>query len=106
MTTAKTIREVENMKIINKKQAVEKILAEHKKIFGVTFIKKDGSERDMVCRLGVKKGVTGEGMNYDPALHALLPVFDMTKDAFRMIQLKTITRLTINGKNYRVKQTA
>jgi len=68
--------------------------------FSVQFIKKNGDVRDMVCRLGVKKGVTGEGMKYDPSdvkYGGLLPVFDVQKNAFRMINLSTITKLQIKG---------
>jgi hypothetical protein len=66
-------------------------------IFSVEFIKKDGTVRNMVARLNVKKGVNGNGMSYDPIAKGLLPVWDMQKNAFRMIQLKTVTKLQIKG---------
>jgi hypothetical protein len=67
------------------------------KIFTATFIKKDGTVRVMNCRRGVKKGVTGAGMNYDPYEKNLLPVYDMQKGGFRMININTITELKGNG---------
>jgi hypothetical protein len=69
--------------------------------FGVQFIKKDGSKRDMTCRLGVRKGVKGTGMAYDPFSKGLVPVYEPGKDDFRMVNLKTITRLIVNGEVYR-----
>ena len=66
-------------------------------IFSVEFVKKDGSLRKMVCRLGVKKGVKGVGMSYDPTEKGLLCVYDMQKLAFRMISLKTIIKIQIKG---------
>ena len=57
----------------------------------------DGSERTMVARLNVKKGVKGTGMAYNPIEKGLLPVWDMQKNAFRMINLKTVTELKIKG---------
>lgn len=66
-------------------------------IFSCHFIKKDDTLRKMVCRLGVKKGVKGVGMAYDPTEKGLLCVYDMQKLAFRMINLKTIKRLQIRG---------
>jgi len=66
-------------------------------IFSCHFIKKDGSLRKMVCRLGVQKGVKGVGMSYDPTEKGLLCVYDMQKLAFRMINLRTIVRLQIKG---------
>ena len=64
-------------------------------IFRVDFIKKDGSYRKMLARLGVSKGITGKGMSYNPLDYDLLPVFDMTKLAFRMINFRTIQTLPV-----------
>ena len=95
---------------------MRKLITDSKgKVFVVEFIKKDGSLRRMNCRLGVKIGVTGEGMSYDPKEFDLIPVYDMQKvdenfnekagketaGAFRMINLQTIKYLKINGKEYR-----
>ena len=61
------------------------------KIFSVSFIKKDGTERTMVCRLGVQKHLTaGKNVN-DPSQH--LTVFDMHKKAYRNVALGTIYQL-------------
>ena len=79
-------------------QVLNKIKNSEGKIFNVIFIKKDGSLRSMNCRLGVKKGVKGIGLKFDPLLKGLLPVFDMQKNDFRMINLKTIQRLRIAGR--------
>ena len=66
-------------------------------IFSIEFIKKDGTVRNMVARLNVKKGVNGKGLSYDPIAKGLLPVWDLQKNAFRMINLKTVTKLQIKG---------
>jgi len=68
----------------------EQILATKGKIFSVTFIKKDGTERKMVCRTGVKKGIKGVGLKFKPIDYDLMVVFDMHKKAFRMINLSTV----------------
>lgn len=70
------------------------------KIFSVTFRKKNGEMRDMVCRTGVKKGVTGKGMNYCPVSKGLLSVYDMQAKGFRIVNLNTLTRLKIDGKEF------
>jgi hypothetical protein len=62
-------------------------------MFYVTFIKKDGSLRRMVARLGVRKGVKGVGMSFSPSDRGLMVVFDMHKREFRMINLNTIVEL-------------
>ena len=81
----------------NFKETLEKIQKAENTIFSVTFTKKDGTVRTMVARLNVKKGVKGTGMAYNPIEKGLLPVFDMQKKGFRMINLKTVTELTIKG---------
>jgi hypothetical protein len=64
------------------------------KIAGVTFIKRsDGSLRHMLCRTGVRKGVTGRGAAYDPASKGLLTVFDMEKEAFRTIPAENVVEV-------------
>jgi len=71
------------------------------KIFTVTFVKKDGSIRVMNARRGVKKGVKGVGMSYNPTEKDLIVVFDMQKEAFRMINAKTITEVKADKKVYK-----
>jgi hypothetical protein len=73
------------------------ISSTHGKIFRVTFVKKDGTVRQMVCRTEVKKGVNGTGMSYDPEPRGLMPIFDMHKDAWRMINLDTVQEMVFEG---------
>jgi len=80
-------------------ETLEHIQTSENTIFSVKFTKKDGSERTMVARLNVKKGVNGKGMAYNPIEKGLLPVYDMQKKGFRMINLNTVTELTIKGKD-------
>lgn len=72
--------------------------------FTVKFIKKDGTERVMNCRLGVKKYLHGGELPYDPVAKGLLPVWDpiaaKTSDGYRIINTKTILSAKINGKEY------
>jgi len=67
------------------------------KIASADFIKKDGSLRKMVFRTKVTKGVTGEGMKYNPSDYGLRTVYDMQKLAFRMINLETIISIRAKG---------
>ena len=68
----------------------DKILATNGKFFSVSFIKKDGSERKMTARLGVKKDIKGVGLKFNPSERNLIVVFDIHKKAYRMINLSTI----------------
>lgn len=78
--------------------ALRKLIGDGK-IARVTFIKRsDGSERKMVCRTGVKKGVTGRGSAYDPETKNLLTVFDMQKRAFRTIPAENVIEVRARKK--------
>lgn len=72
--------------------------AQDGKTFTVEFTKKNGEHRVMNARLGVKKGKTGKGLKYRPTERGLLPVYDMQKQGFRMINFDTIQRVTIHGR--------
>jgi len=72
-------------------------LAGDGKIASAVFIKKDGSLRKMVFRTKVTKGVTGEGMRYNPSDYGLRTVYDMQKRAFRMINLETVVSIRAKG---------
>jgi hypothetical protein len=73
-------------------------------IFSVKFIKKDGTLREMVCRLGVKKHLKGGELAYDAKSMGYLPVFDMQKEDYRMINTNTIVEIKINGIIYKVTE--
>ena len=67
------------------------------KVFSATFEKKDGTLRTINCRRGVKKGVTGKGMSFDPISRGLLVVYDMHRKGFRMINLDKLIEAKVNG---------
>ena len=73
------------------------------RIFTVEHIKKDGTLRKTNCRLDVKKYVNGKGLKYNPSKKGLVPVYDMQVKGYRMVNLKTITKLNIYGVRYDVK---
>lgn len=89
---------------ISQVTAIEMIRGSKGKVFGVTFIKRTtGEARTMQARLGVKKGVTGEGLKFNPKDYALIPVYEMPKQQFRMINLEGLTDLTMEGEKYEVE---
>jgi len=75
------------------------------RIFYVEFIKKDGTLRKMTARKEVHKYVTGAGMKYDPRAIGLIPVFDMDKRAWRMVNVKTCLRIHAGGQKFTVSNT-
>lgn len=80
------------------RQTLEQILTAEHTIFNVEYIKKDGTLRKMPsARLHVKKGVNGKGMKYNAIEKGLLPVYDMTINEWRNVNLKEVTKLKIKG---------
>jgi hypothetical protein len=92
------------MKTISRVESIYKLLdgANTGRIFFVEFRKKDGTLRRMTARKGVTKGVTGKGMNYRPLGKGYVTVFDMDKGEFRMVNLNTVRRFSVNGEKYLV----
>lgn len=68
------------------------------RIFTVIFIKRtNDKERWMQARTGVKKGVKGVGLRFDPRSRNLIPVYDVRKRAFRFISCERIEELRHHG---------
>lgn len=78
------------------------------KIFSLVFTKRtDGSERHMVCRLGVYAPLAyGEhkGPAYDAASKGLLTVWDMEKRSYKNIPLDAITKIKVKGQWQTIKE--
>lgn len=65
------------------------------RVFTATFVKKDGTTRDMNCRLGVVKHLAG-GESTTAHKDNLLTVYDMQSSGYRCINLDTVTDITIS----------
>lgn len=73
----------------------------NKKIFTVTFIKRTTGEiRIMNAMRGVRKGVTGQGLPFDPSEKNLLTVYDMKKRGHRFVNLNDVISFTANRKKF------
>lgn len=91
------------MKTIDKLEAYILMKKSNGKFFHAQFIKKNNELREMTCRLGVKKHLRGGELAYDPLAKKLLPVFDVVKKEYRMVNLETMQKLTIESETYLVK---
>lgn len=88
---------------ITQDQAKQLIKDTKGKFFTVTFIKKDGTERVMNARLGVKAYLRGGELPYNPEAKGLIPVYDMQKHDYRMVNINTIKKLKIGNNEYEVR---
>lgn len=67
--------------------------------FSVTTKKRTtGTIRVYNCRLGVHKGVTGEGMPFNPDDKNLIVVWDRKVKGYRMVNVDGIQELKVRGK--------
>tara|TARA_R110000824_G_scaffold221077_2_gene408209 strand:- start:153 stop:431 length:279 start_codon:yes stop_codon:yes gene_type:complete len=91
------------MTTIDKDTAIKMIKNSDGRIFGVSFIKRTTGElRHMSARRGVRKGVNGEGLKYDPESKQLITVYDMNKEGHRMLNTETLYRLSLKGMDYNI----
>ena len=85
-------------------KAKELIKETNGRIFSSTFIKKDNTIRTLTARTGKKyKSKTGKAAPYKAKEFNLLPVYDMSKKAFRMLNFNTLLTLTINKNTYTIE---
>ena len=90
--------------IINKDQAKQLIKDSKGLIFAATFTKKDGSHRLMNARIGKQyASKTGRKAPYKAEEYNLMPLYDMRKKAFRMLNFNTLLTLSINKTKYIIK---
>jgi hypothetical protein len=68
---------------MKKEELVEAVKNTHGKFFAVDFVKKDGSERHMICRTGVSKHLRGGNKTTGPNL---ITVFDVQKKQYRCFE--------------------
>tara|TARA_R110000851_G_scaffold149487_1_gene290029 strand:- start:531 stop:812 length:282 start_codon:yes stop_codon:yes gene_type:complete len=93
------------MQTINRNKAKELIHITNGKIFSSTFVKKDGTHRLLTGRLKVTKGLkeNAKPRPYDPSKYNLVCVYDMKAEGYRMLNINTLTNLSINANKYIIK---
>ena len=92
-------------KTIDKTAAKELIEQTNGKIFSSTFIKKDNTIRTLTGRLKVTQYLkeNAKKQRFKPSDYNLLCVYDMKAKGYRMININTLTKLTINANKYIIK---
>ena len=90
------------MEKISKRDILNLLKENSNSIFSVVFLKKNGEFRHMTCRFGVKKHLKGGKLAFNPLERNLLVVFDMQKEAYRMINLETLMTINMKGTEYEV----
>lgn len=68
------------------------------KIISITFIKKDGTERTLVGRLGVTKHLKGGESKLDAAKY--ITIFDTQNGGYRAINRETIKSVRFGGEEF------
>ena len=91
------------MQTINRNKAKELIKGSKGLIFAATFTKKDGTHRLMNARLKKYISKTGRKAPYKAEEFNMMPLYDMKKKDFRMLNLNTLITLSINKTKYIIK---
>ena len=85
------------MKTIKTVQDFKDFVGNEGKLFSVKFLKKDFSERTMVCRLGVRKNLNGKGMKYNPTAINNIVVFSMKDNDYRQFNINRLLKVKAYG---------
>ena len=91
------------MATINRKRFIELVRGSRGRFMGITFVKKNGTEREMNCRLHVSKGVKNKGMSWSPSERGYMTVYDTQKRGHRLVNINTVKSLKVNGDTYTVR---
>jgi len=91
---------------ISRMTATDMLKGSNGKFVTVKFTKKDGTERTLNGRTGVHSAknapLTGQGLAYKPADYGLMGIFDTQIQEYRMVNLNTLSELTVGGQTYDV----
>ena len=73
--------------------------------FSVTFVKKNGEVREMLCKLSPQnwKGKpthNGNGLTWNPTDKGYLQVWDVINEGWRMVNFQTITKIRFGRRDY------
>jgi len=81
---------------MNTQQKLDILQGTNGKVFTVMFIKKNGDERIMNCRLGVTKHLKG-GVDTKAHIDHMVNVFDMQVKQYRTINVEKLVWAKIAG---------
>lgn len=81
---------------MNNKQKRQILESTNGRVFGATFVKKDGTVRTINCRLGVTKHLRG-GVSTTAHKTNLITVYDMASKGYRTINLDTLISAHVDG---------
>ena len=67
----------------------------------VVFVKRtDNTRRVMICRTGVRKGLKGVGMGYNPEEKDLVNVYDVQKRAYRNVSAERVLEISSGPRKF------
>ena len=76
---------------------------ENGKVVGLGFIKRStGKLRTGAFRRGVVKGITGEGLKFNPKDYNLITLYDMNAKGYRNVPLDSVTFIKGLGKTWKI----
>lgn len=81
---------------------VKSLIDVAKGVFKVTFKKTDNTMRTMLARQGVEHNLRGGVNKVTKPSNGYISTFDVDVFEYRIINLDTVTKLTVNGIKYKV----
>tara|TARA_A100001011_G_scaffold327416_1_gene351532 strand:+ start:111 stop:392 length:282 start_codon:yes stop_codon:yes gene_type:complete len=87
---------------ISRKDGIDLLKGSNGTMVSASFIKKNGEDRILNGRLGVKKHLKGGELKYNPSDYDLMTIFDVQKKQYRMINLETLYSMKVKGEEYEI----
>ena len=81
----------------------EKITGQKNKLMSCVFVKKDGTDRKMTFRLGVKQFLKGGQNKVEAEDRSYVTVYDMKAKGYKTLNLRTLKEIKIQGVKYEVQ---
>jgi len=88
--------------VLAKSKVLGKIEEAKGECYDVTFIKVDGTRRQMLAKQNVQHNLKGCGNRVVKNSNDYISTFDCRATAYRTINLATVVKLTVNGVKYKV----
>ena len=88
--------------VMDRTKVLDELKLNRGKFFSCEFVKVDGSTRKLHGRTGVTKHLKGGVNKVQKKSNSLVTAWDRKEEDYRTINIKTLSKITLMGKSYKV----
>lgn len=90
--------------VLTRQQVLDFIVKNRNQPISIVFIKKDGTKRILNGVTGVRRGVTGKGLKYNPHERGYVIVYDTNKRGYRTVNIGTATDFKTKDGEFKIDE--